>query len=74
MEVDGIVEEVVGKGYPSLSFTDPRDLVVRKSMFTCGRTLAILSNKAAAGLSRRLIELMKNPKSKMEIHLVAKVP
>jgi len=72
MEVNGIVEEAIGRGHPSLSYTDSTSLVVRKSRFTCSRTLMVFSNKGAATLSRKVIELMRNPQSKMEVTLIAK--
>ena len=71
MEVDGVMDEAFGRGHPSLSYLDPRSLVARRSRYTCGRTLMILSNKAAADISRTLINLMKNPKARMEILLTA---
>ena len=73
MEVEGVVDEALGKGHPSLSYMDPRALVARRSKYTCGRTLMILSNKAAADISRTLIGLMRNPKAKMEITLTAEL-
>jgi hypothetical protein len=73
IEVEGIIEEIEGKGHSSLTLTDHKDLVVRKSLFVCNRTLMILSNKAAIDLSRDIIEIMKNPQSKMEVLLTAKL-
>ena len=37
--------EAHGKGHPDLTYTDPIDMVARRSSFTCGRTLMISSDK-----------------------------
>ena len=52
----GACERVVAWGHPSLSFKDPRDMVVRRSSFVCDRTLAIRADKAAVDLGRELVE------------------
>ncbi|MBS7247475.1 MAG: DUF371 domain-containing protein [Candidatus Jordarchaeales archaeon] len=70
IECGGIVEEVMGFGSSSLTFTNPRDLVVRKSNFCCGRTVMIKANKAAADLDRRIVEQLKKPQP-VEIVLIA---
>ena len=73
IEVEGIIEKIEGKGHSSLTLTDHKDMVVRKSSFVCNRTLMILSNKAAIDLPRDIIEIMKNPQSEMEVLLTAKL-
>jgi len=69
IEADGIVETVGAKGDPRLTFTDPEDIVVRKSSYTCGRTVAVKADKAAADLSRELIKKLKNPNQKVTVTL-----
>ena len=71
MEVEGVIDEAAGRGHILLSCTDAKSLVVRRSGYTCGRTLMIYSNKAARDLSRTLVDLMRNPKARMEITLTA---
>ncbi|MEM2122680.1 MAG: DUF371 domain-containing protein [Candidatus Bathyarchaeia archaeon] len=71
MEGEGLIEEVLWKGHRSLAYTDAKSLVVRRSGYTCGRTLMICSNKAARDISRTLVDLMRNPKARMEITLTA---
>lgn len=58
----GACERVVAWGHPSLSFKNPRDMVVRKSSFICDRTLAIGADKAAVDLDRRLIDELREGK------------
>jgi len=69
--VDGEVETVKAKGHSALTFSHPTDLVVRKSDYVCGRTLAIRADKAACNLSRKLIEKLRNSNQKAEITLIA---
>jgi hypothetical protein len=64
-------ESVVAWGSPQLRFSHPTDLVVRKSDFVCGRTLAICSDKAAKDLSKKLIEKLRNPDQGVKITLTA---
>jgi hypothetical protein len=54
-------------GSSKLILTHPKDVVVRKSDYVCGRTLAIRADKAACDLSRRLIEKLRNPKQEVII-------
>jgi len=74
IEAGGEVETVNALGSPQLMFTHPTDLVVRKSDYVCGRTLAIKADKAARDLSRRLVEKLRNPNQKVKIIITAKAP
>ena len=69
IEADGIVETVRAKGDPGLTFTDPEDIVVRKSSYICGRTVAVKADKAAGDLSRELIKKLKNPDQEVTVTL-----
>jgi hypothetical protein len=55
MEAGGRVETVRGWGHPSLPLDHPTDLVVRKSSFVCGRTLAVRADRSASDLSREFV-------------------
>jgi len=59
IECDGISETVRARGHHNLTLTHPTDMVVRKSDFICGRTLAIGADKASIDLDRGLIEKLK---------------
>lgn len=72
IEVDGLVEQIIGKGSPKLTFSHPTDLVGRKSTFISDRTFLINSNKAAIDLDRRLVEKLKNPDAEIKITLKVK--
>ena len=60
MECNGIEDTARARGNGLLTFTHPTDIVIRKSDFTCGRTVAIHCDKSASRLKRSLIkELQK---------------
>ena len=55
-------DEITGWGHEDLSLTHPTDIVIRKSDYTCSRTLMIRADKAARDLDRDLICDLKNGK------------
>jgi len=57
---------ITGKGDPNLSYAHPTDIVIRKSFFTCPRTVMIWADKAAKDLPRDFIQLLKNPDTRLE--------
>jgi hypothetical protein len=69
IEADEQKETVKAKGSPQLQFTHPTDLVVRKSDYVCGRTLAIRADKAAIDFSRKLVEKLKDPNQEVKVTL-----
>ena len=70
MSVDGEKEEVIGRGSPGLTYENPVSMVARTSTFECGRTLMVNADKAASDLSRRFIQRLTNPSSKIYCELV----
>ncbi len=70
IEADELKETVNAKGSPQLQFTHLTDLVVRKSDYVCGRTLAIGADKAASDFSRKLVEKMRDPSQEVTVTLV----
>jgi len=71
VEVDGEAEVINAFGSHHLSLTHPTDLVVRKSDYMCGRTLAIRADKAAEDFARTLVEKLRNPKQRVKITVTA---
>jgi uncharacterized protein len=49
------------RGSKDLSFESPTDMVIRKSSFVCGRTLAILAESSANEIPRALVRTLKSP-------------
>lgn len=74
IRVDNQTEIIRGCGSPRLTFSHPHDLVVRKSGYCSDRTIMIKADKAAVDLSRKLVELLKNPEKEVEIVLTVEVP
>jgi hypothetical protein len=71
LDVEGLREAIKGFGSSSLTFTHPSDLVARKSIFTCSRTLMIGSDRAARDFSKDFVKLLKNSSQKITVTLVA---
>ena len=62
--VDKFSFRIIGKGSEKLTLTNPHDIVIRKSNFTCPRTLSISCDVAADSIPTQMIEALKNPKTK----------
>jgi hypothetical protein len=60
---------VNGSGHPDLALSNKTDIVVRKSAYTCGRTLAIRANKAAGDLPRDFASRLRDPLSKIQVSI-----
>lgn len=70
VEAGGKEDSALAKGSRLLSLKDINDMVIRKGNFICDRTLAINSNKAAIDFDRKLIEILKDPRTKVRIKLI----
>ena len=53
----------VARGSKDLSFESPTDMVIRRSSFVCGRTLAIRAESSAIEIPRGLVGTLKSPKA-----------
>ena len=51
-----------GNGSKKLTLKHPNDIVLRKSAFTCSRTIAINCDKASDDIPRSMIKTLQNPK------------
>jgi hypothetical protein len=69
VRVEDLEDRIVAHGSSDLKLSHPRDTVVRKSKFVDERTLAILADKAAIDLDRRLVEKLKDPSTQIRILL-----
>jgi len=49
------------KGSKDLSFESSTDMVIRRSDFVCGRTLAISAESSAREIPRRIVGTLKSP-------------
>lgn len=62
LETENGHDEITGFGHEDLTLTHPTDIVIRKSDFTCDRTLMIRADKAARDLDEALVDDLKNEK------------
>jgi len=60
---DGHSFSVHGKGSDKLTLKHTNDIVLRKSAFTCSRTIAIKCDKASDDIPRVMIKKLQNPKT-----------
>jgi len=51
----------LARGSAGLSFENPTDMVIRRSTFVCGRTLAIRAESSASEIPRGLLGTLKSP-------------
>ena len=72
--VAGEEETIIATGHPRLPLSNPTSIVVRKSHFICGRTLAIEASKAAGDLSRSFVEKLRNPNQQVAVILSVNAP
>ena len=62
LETENGNDEIKGFGHEDLTLTHPTDIVIRKSDYTCDRTLMIKADKAARDLNMNLIDDLKKGK------------
>jgi hypothetical protein len=55
--------KITGKGSEKFTMTNPHDIVIRKSNFTCPRTLSIGCNTASDSIPRKMIKALQNPEA-----------
>jgi len=56
--------KITGRGSEKLSLKNPHDIVIRKSNFTCPRTLSIGCDTASDSIPRQMIKVLQNPETK----------
>ena len=61
--------QVSGRGHPKLSYTDPKDMVIRKSSYTDGRTLMIEADMAAIDIPDEIVQILKDPDTEITVKI-----
>ena len=61
IQVNGLSFAIKGRSNGGLSLLSDTDMVIRKSTYTCPRTVAILSDNACSDIPREIVELLKDP-------------
>ena len=56
--------KIQGNGSKKLSLKHTKDIVLRKSAFTCSRTVAINCDKASSDIPRDFVKILQNPKTR----------
>ena len=69
IEVGQMSFTVTGRGHPSLSYSSAADMVARRSLYTCGRTLMVEADKAARDIPREMVRLLQSPCSEVKVTL-----
>jgi len=60
MSVDDLVEKVMGRGSPGLTYSDSISMVARTSSYECGRTVMVGADRVASDLNRRFVQKLRN--------------
>ena len=55
---------VQGRGHGALSLSHPTDMVIRRSAFTCPRTLAVGCDGSASAVPRPMVEALQSPSAR----------
>jgi hypothetical protein len=61
IQVNGLSFAIKGRSSGGLSLLSDTDMVIRKSTYTCPRTVAILSDNACSDIPREIVEMLKDP-------------
>jgi len=69
LKVGDAAEVIQGFGDSGLAQENPTDIVIRKSRFTCGRTVAIEADKAAGDLSRTFVSRLLDPAAEIQVSI-----
>jgi len=69
IEVGQMSFTVTGRGHPSLSYSSAADMVARRSLYTCGRTLMVEADKAARDIPPEMVRLLQSPGSEVKVTL-----
>ncbi|HHI01557.1 MAG TPA: DUF371 domain-containing protein, partial [Thermococcus litoralis] len=64
------VDELEAVGDERLTFENEISMVIRKSEYVDGRTLAIRANKAARDIKRELVEKLRNPEQRVVVEII----
>jgi len=70
LEAGGLLETIRGLGSRNLSFSNPKEIVGRKSLYTSDRTIMVSCDKAASDLDRQLIGALKSSNTKLNVQII----
>ncbi len=61
MSVDDLVERIIGRGSPGLTYSNSISMVARTSSFECGRTVMVGADRVASDLDRKFVQKLRIP-------------
>ena len=64
---------VEGRGAKGLTFSHPREIVVRKSGYVSDRTLMVRADRAAVDIPREMVKLLQDPNQQVRISISATI-
>ena len=67
IEAEGKKFIIYGNGSEKLTLKHVKDMVLRKSAFTCSRTVAINCDKASSDIPRDFVKILQNPETRGKI-------
>jgi hypothetical protein len=67
IEAEGKKFIIHGNGSEKLTLKHVKDMVLRKSAFTCSRTIAINCDKASSDIPRDFVKILQNPETRGKI-------
>jgi hypothetical protein len=67
IEAEGKKFIIHGNGSEKLTLKHVKDIVLRKSAFTCSRTIAINCDKASSDIPRDFVKILQNPETRGKI-------
>lgn len=73
LEAEGIIDTIHGLGSRNLSFSHPKEIVGRKSLYVSDRTIMVGADKAASDLDRRLIAALKSSNTRLIVQIIVDV-
>ncbi|MGC8953213.1 DUF371 domain-containing protein [Desulfurococcus amylolyticus] len=69
IRVGGLVDIVLAQGSSGLIVDSPVKLIIRRSSFIEPATIGIKANKAARDIDRRIIQMLRDPGTVLELRL-----
>jgi hypothetical protein len=70
LKVGKKVFKIKGKGHHNLNYSHKKDIVLRKSNYTCNRTLMVNADYAACDIPAEIIKKLQNNNQKIQICVV----
>jgi hypothetical protein len=74
LETTGHSFKFAERGDPRLSLSSKKDVVIRRSLYTCDRTLAVLADVAARDIPRRIVHSLRDANCLGRLRIEVEMP